>query len=302
MLRLSFSVTSVCHLFTALLGASLLLASCTAPAPPPAGPAPRDSYVVLLDLSDRLLAPGQPARDTALLGQVCQAFLAGAARRQYAGSEDRLRVVVAEQASYPPAVQALAQAPELFLDLGALPLTERRHARARVLALRRTVAALYAAAARGRRPADYAGAELWHYLAERLPYDFPAPDSAHADRCCLLVLSDGYLDFEQYAGRRQQGNRYASTRFVAGLARQGRRWSQVWQAGNYGLLPLPPRPALAGVRTLVAEVNPHADYHLDILTRAWQQWFRESGLPTPQVLPRVALPTAREQVAEFLQN
>ncbi|RFP66896.1 hypothetical protein D0N36_02095 [Hymenobacter lapidiphilus] len=278
-----------------------LLAGCAAPeAAPPAAPAARDSYVVLLDLSDRLLVPGQPARDTALLGQVCQAFLAGAARRHYAGSEDRLRVVVAEQASHPAAVQALAQAPELFVDLGALPLTERRHAPARVAALRQRVAALYAAAAQGRRPADYAGAELWHYLAERLPYDFPAPDSAHADRRHLLVLTDGYLDFEQYAGRRQQGHRYASTRFVAALAKQGPEWPGAWQKGNYGLLPLPIRPALVGVRTLVAEVQPHADYHLDILGRTWQQWFIESGLPAPRILARVALPTAREQVATFL--
>jgi hypothetical protein len=58
---------------------------------------------------------------------------------------------------------------------------------------------------------------------------------------------------------------------------------------------------LRGLRVVVAEVQPHAEYHLDILTAVWQQWLRESGLPAPQVLPRATdLPTARETVARLL--
>jgi hypothetical protein len=117
------------------------------------------------------------------------------------------------------------------------------------------------------------------------------------------VLTDGYLDFEDYAGHRQAGHRYASTRFVGALGRVGEQWPTAYRQGDYGLLPLPgPCPAaLRGLRVVVAEVQPHGEYHLDILTAVWQQWLRESGLPAPQVLPRATdLSTARETVARLL--
>src|SRR6476469_5124875 len=84
----------------------LLDSGCTTPTPERTAHAKprRDTYVVLLDLSDRLLEPGQVARDTALLGQVLRRFVAGARQKLYAGSADRLKVVVAEQAGTPAAV------------------------------------------------------------------------------------------------------------------------------------------------------------------------------------------------------
>ena len=87
------------------------------------------------------------------------------------------------------------------------------------------------------------------------------------------------------------------------LAREGEQWPTVFKQANYGLIPLPgPCPlALRHLQVVVAEVQPHAEYHLDILTAVWQQWLRESGLPTPQMLPRATdLPTAQEAIARLL--
>ena len=279
-----------------------LLAGCTSEpiTTQPAAPLRRDNYVVLLDLSDRLLQAGQVGRDTALIGQVLATYRAGVAAKLFVGSADRLKIVLAPQASHPVAVQQLGQG--LYLDLGQVPLAERRHLTTPLKRLRQQVAALYAAASQDRSPHHYAGADLWHYFRDQLALDFPtSPD--YEDHNHLLVLTDGYLDFENYAGHRQVGHRYASTSFVPALAHKGEQWSTVFKQANYGLIPLPgPCPlALRRLQVVVAEVQPHAEYHLDILTAVWQQWLRESGLPTPQVLPRATdLPTAQEAIARLL--
>lgn len=288
-------------LFFVLLLMSLLAGCGTDSTPtPPAPPLRRDNYVVLLDLSDRLLQAGQVGRDTALIGQVLASYRAGVAAKLYVGSADRLKIVLAPQASHSTAVQQLGQG--LYLDLGQVPLAERRNLATPLKRLRQQVATLYAAASQDRSPRHYAGADLWHYFRDQLALDFPMSPE-YEDHNHLLVLTDGYLDFEDYAGHRQAGHRYASTSFVPALAHEGEQWPALFSQGNYGLLPLPGPcpPALRQLRVVVAEVQPHAEYHLDILTAVWQQWLRESGLPTPQLLPRgTDLPTAREAVGRWL--
>ena len=278
----------------------LLAGGCTTPAPESTAHAKprRDTYVVLLDLSDRLLEPGQPARDTALLGQVLRRFVTGARQKLYAGSADRLKVVVAEQGGTPAAVLAAAQAP-LAIDLGHTPLLERRQVGKAARALQARVTALYGLAAQGHHRQDYAGAELWHYFAERLALDFSPEPAMYEEHAYLLVLTDGYLDFENYTNRRQDGQRSSSTRFVSTLARQGAQWPATFAQGRLGLLPFPAAPALRQVQTLVAEIHPHSEYHFDILQATWQQWLHESGMPVPRLLPRTDLAALRAQLDQW---
>ncbi|WP_035558190.1 hypothetical protein [Hymenobacter sp. IS2118] len=248
----------------------------------------------MLDLSDRILQEGQITRDTALIGQVIKSYQAEVAQKLYVGSADRLKIVLAPQASHSVAVQQLGQG--LYLDLGQVALAQRRQLAEPLGRIRQQVANLYAAASQDRSPRHYAGADLWHYFRDQLALDFPSsPD--YEDHNHLLVLTDGYLDFESYDGHRQAGHRYASTRFVPELAQRGEQWPAVYKKNNYGLMPLPgPRTAaLRHLQVVVAEVQPHAEYHLDILTAIWQQWLQESGMLAPQVLPRgTDLATAQE--------
>ena len=291
--------TALLSVYPRFLLPLLWLAGCASEAPPTRADTRlrRDNYVVLLDLSDRLLQPGQLARDTALIGRVIDAYRAGVAQKLYVGSADRLKVVVAPQASHPAAVQALSQG--LYLDLGQVALAQRRTLGGPLQALRHQVAALYAAASQARSARAYAGAELWHYFRDQLALDFPT-SPAYDDHNHLLVLTDGYLDFESYVGCRQAGYRYASTRFVAKLATHGEQWPTLFRQAGYGLIPLPAPcpPALRNLQVVVAEVRPHAEYHLDILRAVWQQWLQESGLPAPLLLPQATdLATSREAVA-----
>lgn len=285
---------------TALLLAVQLLAGCAAEPTPTtaASRLRRDNYVVLLDLSDRLLQPGQLSRDTALIGQVLATYRAGVAQKLFVGSADRLKIVVAPQQDTPATVTQLSQG--LYLDLGQVALAQRRELNTPLRKMRTQVAALYAAASQARNPHDYAGADIWHYFRDQLALDFPA-SPAYDDYNHLLVLTDGYLDFEQYSGRRQAGHRYASTRFVSTLARRGEAWPQAFKQDGYGLLPLPSPcpPALRRLQVVVAEVQPHAEYHLDILTAVWQQWLQESGLPAPRVLPHTDLAAVQEQLSKW---
>ena len=293
-----FRVACLLPLFLFLL----LLSGCTSgPAHAPRPRPERRTWLVVLDLSDRLLLHGQATRDTALVGAVARQFLAQVALARYIGSADRLRVVVAPQAGQAARVDSLRE--DLTVDMAALPVNQRREAPARVAALLARVGRLYAAAQAGRRrSADFAGTDLWHYFRDQLPADLRgagALDTAYRCRHSVVVLTDGYFDFEDFRGRRVQGHRYASTAFVPQLARLGAAWADTLRAGRYGLLPIAlPAPLGATTTVTVAEVNPRSEYEDDILATVWADWLRAAGVQTPPrlLLQATPLTSIREQL------
>jgi hypothetical protein len=121
------------------------------------------------------------------------------------------------------------------------------------------------------------------------------------DRNYLLVLTDGYLDFEDYRNRRQVGHRYASTQFVHTLAGKREQWEAVFKKQDYGILSLKDKN-FCQLNVLILEVTPHADYHFEILEAVWRKWLNESHTKTVKLLLKGNLATSREYLSRFLQQ
>ena len=67
---------------------------------------------------------------------------------------------------------------------------------------------LYAATNQGGRSADYFGVDIWKYFNDQVTTDIlPGYDNT------MLVLTDGYFDFENEAHTMRKKNRFTSTRF-----------------------------------------------------------------------------------------
>ena len=227
------------------------------------------NYVVLLDLSDRLLAPDQARRDAALVQAVFTRFEQQVRSQLIINSHDRFRVVIAPQ-------RGISYRPELFmdalyLDMGTTPMARKRQRLDALKAdLPQQLAQLYAVALGGKRQArEFAGCDLWQYVNEQLPTDLdPGYDNV------LVVITDGYFDFENNPRAIRQNNRATDSRMLERLRRDP-DWRVTLAKPTEGLLPVAkPLPNLV---VCVAELHPKFDNlkEVDLLTAMWDKWLRE---------------------------
>jgi hypothetical protein len=250
-------------------------------------PTPQN-YVVLLDLSDRLLASGQAGRDRALILDLFGRFEQDVRRNMIINSRDCFRVVIAPQQgiSY-DANQYMA---ELFLNMDGPVQTKRQRLDAFKAALPTRLDALYRLATAGKsKTTDYRGCDIWQYFNEQLPTDL-LPTHQNT----LLVLTDGYFDFEKNAHRKQQGNRYSDSQQLMPRLRGRANWPEVLRQPGFGLLPVPKQ--FPRMRVWVAEFNPKVDHldELDILKAIWQKWLAEMRIASVHCLARAPLPKVQD--------
>ncbi|MEZ0542414.1 hypothetical protein [Fibrella arboris] len=235
----------------------------------PAKPARPVNYVVLLDLSDRLLVPDQARRDAALVQAVFARFEQQVRSQLIINSHDRFRVVVAPQRgiSYRPGVYMDA----LYLDMGTTAMAQKRQRLDALKAdLPRQLMQLYAVALAGKRQArDFAGCDLWQYANEQLPTDL---DPGYGN--VLVVITDGYFDFENNPRAIRQGNRATDSRMLERLRRDP-NWRATLAMPTEGLLPVTkPLPNLA---VCVVELRSKFDNlkEIDLLAALWNKWLHE---------------------------
>ena len=255
--------------------------------------APRN-YVVLLDLSDRILQPNQPRRDRELVQTVFAEFEQHVRQQFIINSNDRFCVVIAPQRGI--RYQSEAYMDSLYLDLGQLqPGDKRKRLEALKTRLPSCLARLYAQALQGmRQPQDFAGCDLWQYFNEHLPSDL-SPKHQNT----LVVVTDGYFDFEYNTHALQQGNRFTDSRALTRL-RQDPAWRQTLQRPTEGLLPVSKR--LPNLRVLVAEISPKVDHlaEADLLTALWDKWLREMNVSHRQCQAKGSLPKIIASLRGFL--
>lgn len=258
---------------------------------PPTRPA---NFVVLLDLSDRLLAPDQFRRDQVLVQTVFAQFEARVRQQQIVFAKDCFRVVIAPQKGITYRPETYMDA--LYLDMSTLKMAEKRQ---RLDALRTDLARqlnrLYQQAMAGKRQTrDFAGCDLWQYVNEQLPTDLK-PDADNL----LVVLTDGYFDFEKNTHGLTQGNRATDSRMLERLRRDP-NWQQTLAHPTEGLLPVTKR--LPNLSVCVAEVRPKVDHlnEADLLTALWDKWLRELQVRHRAVLIQSSQPKAIAGLTAFL--
>jgi hypothetical protein len=257
-------------------------------------PTPPRNYVVLLDLSDRILQPNQSKRDRELVQAVFAEFEQHVRQQFIINSTDRFCVVIAPQQGVRYHPEAFMDS--LYLDLGQLTIADKR---IRLEALKARLPSyltrLYEQALAGMHQAkDFAGCDLWQYFNEQLPSDL----SRHYQNT-LVVITDGYFDFERNTHALQQGNRFTDSRGMTRL-RQDPNWQQTLQRPTEGLLPVP-KPLL-NLRVLVAEINPKVDHlaEADLLTALWDKWLHEMKVVRWQCQPKGSLPKSIAGLRGFL--
>ncbi len=251
----------------------------------------KHSFIVLLDLSDRLLQSNQAARDEAIVASIFQAFENQAKKKHYIYAKDIFKVVIAPQEG---GIDEQVFTQDLYLDLGKLKLSEKRKAIEQLKSrLPSLVHQLYQqATAHKTQEKHFQGADLWRYFNDYLSNDVRTETFNH-----LFILTDGYFDFEsnRYVG--QQGNRTTDSRMIARL-RKLPNWENVLASPNEGLIAIHKKfPALS---VSIIEVSPKSKIlrEQDIILALWRKWLNEMDIQQVQFFIRGNLTQTTQRLVE----
>jgi len=170
--------------------ALMLLASCMPPQEEKELPTPvKHNYIVLLDLSDRLIVQdNQPERDKELIKQIYSLFEERVKSQLYLRSRDEIRVVIAPQRGAD--LRSEVYEDSLYTNIENVPGVLRRKTEEE----RRTVFSnnldkLYDQAVFSNNPKDFYGADIWKYFYEDLKVDY-VTDTLTQN--FLFLFTDGY--------------------------------------------------------------------------------------------------------------
>jgi len=237
----------------------------------------KDNFVVILDLSDRLVAEDQAETDIAMISAMANKFVKTATSKILFKSEDAFRVVIIPQQGSPLDAQKFQSL--LHLDLGQTAMALRaKKLKEWEKQLPQTLAQLYKEARYSTTHADYYGVDIWQYFNEHLVDDLKSTANNQ-----LLVITDGYFDFESYTRQQQIGNRYTNTRFLRDLA--GQAWQAEADKKDFGLLPTASLKAY-NLQVIVGSIRPKKD---DLSERAkleyvWNKWLKEIGISKSRLI------------------
>lgn len=256
-------------------------------------PVKPQNYIVLLDLSDRLLSPNQFEQDIDLIFSVFKKFEENVRRNLVINSKDKFRVVIAPQKGIK--YDKFKYEGQLYLDMNIIPVNEKVSGLEAFRAeMKAALNNLYPEAVQGENPSDYQGCDIWKYFNEQLASDIEIKAENY-----LVVLTDGYFDFESYSKKKQIENRYSSTRFFQFL-RTKADWKGLAEDKDYGLIPVD--KDFDHLRVCIMEITPKYENldEADMLIYTWSKWLKEMNIINFSTILHGSKPKCIGQLADFL--
>lgn len=252
---------------------------------------------ILLDLSDRVLLENQAMNDIELIKTVFTEYAKIVRQTNLiVNSKDKFRVAIAPQKniSYDP----ISYMNILYLDMGAIPMSLKRDSlESFEKHLGTKLESLYAECIKGKtKNEDFYGCDLWKYFNEQLPSDL---DSISTN--VLIILTDGYFDFEDNPNVIHHGNRSTSTGFISKLRKMADPMDE-FSKGNFGLIK--PDKDYDHLNVVVMEITPKSDNLIEpeILKAIWSKWFHEMGINNCFLNLKGSLPKSRSQLTDFIKK
>src|SRR5258708_24076892 len=226
-------------------------------------PSMKQNYIVLLDLSDRLIVQqNQPERDKQIIKSLYGLFEEKVRKDLYIKSRDEIKVVIAPQAG--SRVKRDVFEDRLYINMQNLNNVARKaqedQRRTKFFA---NLDTLYRRAVFSRRPTDYNGADIWKYFHEDLKNDY-SRDSLTKNY--LFILTDGYP--------------------IVG------HQNKLWLVKN----------EFPDLEIVLLEAAPReADLEWDHIMNTWEEWFNTIGIKRYTFVKRGSITKEVEQVRDIVE-
>jgi hypothetical protein len=243
------------------------------------------NYMVLLDLSDRLICQGQANRDIEIIKSVFEEYNSQVRRNLVINSHDKFQVIVAPQKGIKYNTEDYENA--LFIDMGSIGAGTRINKLIEFSnCLPVKLKELYSVANLGVKTSEYPGAGIWEFFNENLQY---LADDSYENY--LVVITDGYFDLEDYGNQLPIVNRFPTTSFLS-IVRNNVSWKKNLEDKDMGLLPI--NKDFKDLKVIVSELSPKYDfqYEADMLTYVWTKWCKEMNISGFKAITKTSLPQA----------
>ncbi len=223
----------------------------------------KHNYIVLLDLSDRLIVQAnQPQRDKQIVNELYEIFEKKVKNSLYIKSRDEIKVVIAPQKGSNLKKEVFED--KLYINMENIKNFDRK----RLEAERRDVFTsyvdtLYQQAVFSKNQKSYNGADIWKYFYEDLGTDY-STDTLTQNY--LFILTDGYpIVGKQKVKLQQIKSKYPNLHIV--------------------LMEASPRDK---------------DMEWDRIMAIWEDWFETIGIENYTMIKRGAITKELEQVKDLL--
>ncbi len=244
------------------------------------GPEPKKeimsrNVIILLDLSDRLiLNQNQIELDKQLIGSIVEIYLKTIKDtivkhdKDFSLIKDKFSIRIAEQKNskinkdqYENILQFDFKSDKKdnykFILKEFIPL------------LNNEIDKLYAEASSSKIPEEYSGADIWKFFNEDLESML---DNSPNAKNYLIILTDGYLYFEDYKGKVESSNRRTDMKFLNNL--RDKNWEETFNNQDLGLIK--PNKSFPNLKVAVMEVQPKDFWNeYDLIKKVWGKWFQE---------------------------
>jgi hypothetical protein len=277
-----------------LLALITSLSSCSSNAETGTNTATNDNYVVVLDLSDRIIQKTDQINiDTNAIRAVFEKFEKSVQRNIVVKSKDKfcLRIIPQKQSSLP----GNTFENNLSIDMGKyfaaeklVKLNEFKASFASHLGL------LYQQAMLGNKNSDFSGVDIWQYFNEQINSDL---DVRYNNK--VMILTDGYFDFEDKKhGISNQNQSTTTAPLLANM--KGQNWKQETEEKQLGIIPvkliIPAKWVVCGIQT---KANCKDLLEAEKLGFLWEQWLKNSGGTTTQ---KPIINSSSDKVKSLIQN
>lgn len=264
-------------------------------------PPPKDNYLVLLDLSDRILTNNQQQipKDISVIQSIYSAFKSKLNAKDpthlYYTVNDKLKVMVAPQKNEMQDVYDLAGHLRVALA-SAQPEQKAKMIEETQKKFNTLLPEMYKKAVISHNSIDYAGADIWKYFNEDLPDDIDK-DAQNT----LFIITDGYMDFEHTAGRLSQEHRYTSCSQIINMLKKQPDWNLKFQKEDYGLLPVGKK--FPNLKVILLELNPKDDWsgEYTLMTDIWSKWFKEMDINSFAFVKDENIEEINERIEKLMQ-
>jgi hypothetical protein len=234
------------------------------------------NYTVVLDLSDRILLPEQLDKDFYLIEKYFKTFEKNARRNLVLSSKDRFSVRIIPQKNSPLNVDRYEDLLQLYLDE-----TEVQAKNQSLLSLSQSLPnllqhlkkdALYS-----KSSSNYFGVDIWAYM-----HDNGKGLSKPGFENKVLILTDGYFDFESQAHVIQNKNQYTSTRFLNELNTSN--WREISESKEYGLLPINLEKNTKWLVAGISGKKANDILQTEKIIYFWKKWLKQSGVKQSDII------------------
>jgi len=255
-----------------ILAMAIAITSCESKASERVTTPANNNYVVVLDLSDRIIQrPDQTEIDTTAIRAVFEKFEKSVQRNLTVKSADKfcVRIIPQNKSSLPVSYFENS----LSIDMGKFNAAEKlKKLEAFKSEFSNQLRGLYQQAFLGNKNSDFAGVDIWQYFNEQINSDL---DGGYNNM--VLVLTDGYFDFED----KQHGftDKQHSTTTTPLLSKMdGNDWKAKADTLDLGLVPVKLNvPAVWQICGIQSKAGDNDLLEGEKLSYLWKKWLKVSG-------------------------